>query len=35
MVKITFPDGNIREYNKGVTGYEIAKSISDRLAKEV
>ncbi len=35
MVKITFPDGNIREYPKGVTGLEIAKSISDRLAKEV
>ncbi|MBN1990443.1 MAG: threonine--tRNA ligase [Bacteroidales bacterium] len=35
MVKITFPDGNIREYPQGVTGLEIAKSISDRLAKEV
>jgi len=35
MVKITFPDGNVREYPSGVTGLEIAKSISERLAKEV
>ena len=35
MVKITFPDGSVREYESGVTGYEIAKSISPRLAKEV
>lgn len=35
MVKITLPDGNIREYNKGVTGMDIAKSISERLANEV
>jgi len=35
MVKIKFPDGNVREYPKGVTGLEIAKNISERLAKEV
>ncbi len=35
MVKITFPDNNVREYPEGVTGMEIAKSLSDRLAKEV
>lgn len=35
MVKIKFPDGNVREYPKGVTGLDIAKSISERLAKEV
>ena len=35
MVKITFPDGSIREYENGVTGYEIAQSISSRLAQDV
>ena len=35
MVKITFPDNSVREYESGVTGYEIAQSISPRLAKEV
>ena len=35
MIKITFPDGSVREYESGVTGYEIAKSISPRLAAEV
>ena len=35
MVKITFPDGSIREYESGVTGYEIAQSISPRLAQDV
>ncbi len=34
-IKITFPDGNIKEFNKGITGYEIAESISSRLAQEV
>ncbi len=33
-VKITLPDGSIKEFEKGVTPYEIAKSISGRLAKE-
>ena len=35
MIQITFPDGAVREYNEGITGLEIAKSISNRLAKEV
>ncbi len=35
MVKITLPDNSVKEFPKGVTGYEIAKSISPRLAKEV
>lgn len=35
MIKITFPDGSVREYEKGVTGLEIAQSISPRLAQEV
>ncbi len=35
MIKITLPDNSVREYESGVTGLEIAKSISPRLAKEV
>ena len=35
MINITFPDGNVREYDAGVTAYEIAKSISHGLAKNV
>ena len=35
MIKITFPDGSVREYQKGVTGLEIAQSISPALAREV
>ena len=35
MIKISFPDGNIREYEKGVTALGIAKSISEGLAKKV
>ena len=35
MIKITFPDGNVREYAKGTTGMQIAESISSRLAQEV
>ncbi len=35
MVKITLPDGSVREYESGVTGFDIAQSISPRLAKEV
>src|SRR2546423_15336227 len=34
MIKITFPDGRVKEFEAGVTGMEIAKSISPRLAKE-
>jgi len=35
MIKITFPDGSVREYAKGITGLQIAESISSRLAQEV
>ena len=35
MIDITFPDGSVKSYEKGVTGYEIAQSISPRLAAEV
>ncbi|RXK52310.1 threonine--tRNA ligase [Aquirufa rosea] len=35
MIKITFPDGNIREYQVGVTPMEIALSISEGLARNV
>ena len=33
-IMVTFPDGNIKEYKKGVTGYQIAESIAKSLAKE-
>jgi threonyl-tRNA synthetase len=33
-IKITFPDGTNKEFDKGVTGYQIAESISTRLAQE-
>jgi threonyl-tRNA synthetase len=35
MVKITFPDGAVREYQNGITALEIAKSISEGLARKV
>jgi len=35
MIKITFPDKNVREYPKGTTSFEIAKSISEGLARNV
>ena len=35
MVNVTFPDGTVREYEKGITVIEIAKAISKNLAKEV
>jgi len=35
MIKITFPDGAVREYESGVTALEIAKSISEGLARKV
>ncbi|MCC7524947.1 MAG: threonine--tRNA ligase [Chitinophagaceae bacterium] len=35
MVKITFPDGAVREYQQGTTAMDIAKSISEGLAKKV
>lgn len=35
MIKITFPDSSIREYEKGATPLDIAKSISSRLADDI
>jgi threonyl-tRNA synthetase len=35
MIQITLPDNSKKEYNPGITGYEIAQDISPRLAKEV
>ncbi len=35
MIKITFPDGSVREYAKGVTALQVAESISPRLAQDV
>lgn len=34
MIKITFPDGNVKEFESGVTTFVIAKSISPSLAKK-
>lgn len=34
-IKITFPDGAVKEFDNGVTGYQIAQSISNRLADDV
>lgn len=34
-MKITFPDNSVREYEKGTTAYQIAESVSPRLAAEV
>ena len=34
MIKITFPDGSVKEYAKGPTAYRIAESISPRLAAD-
>lgn len=33
-IKITLPDGSVKEYDKGVTVYEIAKDISEGLARQ-
>ncbi len=35
MIKITFPDQSVREFQEGVTGMDIAKSLSNSLAKKV
>ena len=35
MIKIKFPDGSLREFEKGVSALQIAESISSRLAREV
>ncbi|MBK8982989.1 MAG: threonine--tRNA ligase [Ignavibacteria bacterium] len=34
-MKITFPDNSVKEFDKGVSAYEIAESISKRLADEI
>ena len=34
-IKITFPDGAVRSYEQGVTGLQIAESISPALARSV
>lgn len=35
MIKITLPDGSIKEFEKGTTPLEVAKSISEGLARNV
>lgn len=35
MIKITFPDGGVREYESGITPLQIAQSISPRLAADI
>lgn len=35
MIKITFPDSSVREFNPGITGLQVAESISPRLAQDV
>jgi len=35
MIKITFPDGSVKEFKSGISSFEIAEQISPRLAKEV
>ena len=35
MIKITFPDGNVKEFERGITAFQIAESISPRLAADV
>ena len=35
MIRITFPDKSVKEYEAGVNGLDIAKSISGQLAREI
>ncbi len=35
MINITFPDGNVRQYEAGITALEVAQSISEGLARNV
>ena len=35
MIKITFPDGNVKEFEKGITPFQVAESISPRFAADV
>ena len=34
MIKVSFPDGSIREFEQGITAYQVAESISPRLAAD-
>jgi threonyl-tRNA synthetase len=34
MIKITFPDGSVKEFQKGITALEVANSISVSLVKK-
>jgi len=35
MINITFPDGSVRQFEQGISGYDIARSLSNSLAREV
>ncbi|MEA3461487.1 MAG: threonine--tRNA ligase [Bacteroidota bacterium] len=35
MINITFPDGSVRQFEQGVSGLDIARSLSNSLAREV
>ena len=35
MIKVTLPDGAVREYNEGVSALDVALSISEGLARKV
>jgi threonyl-tRNA synthetase len=35
MIKITFPNGDVKEFEAGVTALQVAESISPRLAQDV
>lgn len=35
MIRITFPDGSVREYQNGISSYDVAVSVSPRLAADV
>ena len=35
MINITLPDNSVRQYPEGVSGFEIARSISESLARNV
>ncbi|PID92062.1 MAG: threonine--tRNA ligase [Bacteroidetes bacterium] len=35
MINITFPDGSVRQFEEGISGYGIAKSLSNSLVREV
>ena len=35
MINVTFPDGSVKQFEQGVTPYQIAESISPRFAQDV